>query len=135
MSKQADAKARQGYKDKATRNCGTCSHCVPVMRDVLVYIDPKNFTGGTTKAPTQVGQKCGLGDFPVKKQGDCNYWSSQPSRKDIFCAEQHDTNEWQSVFPRDMAELSQMHSTLDDAKAYLAEHCGAAPIEVFPLAP
>ena len=135
MSKQSDAKARQGYKDKATRNCGTCGHCVPVMRDVLVYIDPVNITGGTKKSPTQVGQKCGIGDFPVKKQGDCKEWSERVSHGDIFCVEQHDANEWQSVFPREIAELSQMHATVEDATAYLAKHCGSASIEVFPLAP
>lgn len=82
MSKQTDAKTRQGYSPKAVpHTCGNCRHCLPVMGEVLAYINPQSFMDGTHMVPTQVSQKCGLGGFAVKKMGTCEVFEifTQPS--------------------------------------------------------
>jgi len=73
MSKQTDAKEKQGYVAKVIpMTCSNCTHCEPVMGERLAYIDPTCSAKGTHMAPTQVGQKCGIGGFSVKKLGSCN---------------------------------------------------------------
>ena len=54
------------------QTCGVCRHCVPVMAEVLRYKD--DFMGGTHMVSQQVSQKCGVGDFAVKKMGTCSLW-------------------------------------------------------------
>jgi hypothetical protein len=66
MSKQAEAKAKQGYTPKATPH--TCVNC-------------KNFTSekvllkGTYSSYTkETNMRCALGGFKVMKMGVCNEW-------------------------------------------------------------
>lgn len=82
MSKKfAAAVERQQYTPKLIAGtCGNCMHVVPVMGQRLVYIDVTNLSKGTHMADVPVGQKCGLGGFPVKKLGSC--------REHEFVAEQ-----------------------------------------------
>lgn len=75
MSKQTAAKAKQGYTPKAIpHTCGNCRHCVPVMGEILAYKDPLSFTSGTHMVAAQVSQKCGIGEFAVKKMGACDVY-------------------------------------------------------------
>nr|WP_315491635.1 hypothetical protein [uncultured Rhodoferax sp.] len=75
MSKKLSAKEEQHYAPKAIpQTCGVCRNCVPVMGDVLMYKNPKSFTEGTHMVSTQTSQKCGIGNFAVKKMGTCSMW-------------------------------------------------------------
>ena len=67
MSKQSEAKERQGYVPKALpRTCCNCAH----------------FKMDTETKTTQWGQswtvdtnlRCAIGGFAVKKMGTCNEW-------------------------------------------------------------
>jgi hypothetical protein len=72
MSKASTATAEQQYTDKVVpATCANCKSCVAVMGDRLMYVDPHNSMAGTHKVPVQTGQKCGIGDFAVKKLGWC----------------------------------------------------------------
>ena len=76
MSKQIKAKIAQGYVDKVVpMTCSNCANCVPVMGERLSYIDPTCYAKGTHMALIEVGQKCGVGGFKVKKLGYCNLHS------------------------------------------------------------
>ena len=73
MSKQSDAKERQMYTPKfVPMTCSNCAHVVPVMGQRLVYVNPYRSIEGTRMADVEVGQRCGLGGFAVKKMGSCN---------------------------------------------------------------
>jgi hypothetical protein len=73
MSKKHEAAIeRQQYTPKLIAGtCGNCAHVVDVTGQRLVYVDPSNYGKGTRMAAVVVGQKCGLGGFPVKKLGSC----------------------------------------------------------------
>jgi len=63
MSKQSDAKKRQGYSPKAAqRVCMTCCYFQSDLEEQTNgYMMEKNL-------------RCGLGGFAVKKMGLCNEW-------------------------------------------------------------
>ncbi len=44
-------------------------------------------------------------------------------REEVYCVE-HNGDCWQSVFPSDQAELSQLHVTVDDAISYMTKERG-----------
>lgn len=76
MSKVANAKSLQGYIAKVVPNtCSICQHRVPVTAQVLRYIDPFLASEGTHYVTEEVGQKCGIGGFSVKRLGCCNQFS------------------------------------------------------------
>ena len=73
MSKQSEAKEFQMYVEKVIQmTCSNCDHCEPVMGERLEYIDPRRSSLGTHMAMVQTGQKCGIGEFAVKKLATCN---------------------------------------------------------------
>ena len=75
MIKKTDSQVKQGYTPKAIpHTCGNCRHCVPVMGKILAYKDPRCFTSGTHMVDAQVSQKCGIGEFEVKKMGACDLY-------------------------------------------------------------
>jgi len=47
---------------------------------------------------------------------------------DIYAVEKNAPDQYQSVFPEQSAELSQLHSTVDDAVAYIREVSGDVEI-------
>jgi hypothetical protein len=67
MSKQSEAKEKQGYVPKAIpQTCGNCGHFLSTKAKCAgyfggEYIDEKNL-------------RCGVGGFAVKKMGTCNEW-------------------------------------------------------------
>ena len=66
MSKQSEAKTKQGYQPSPKpRVCSTCTHYRSdlIKRQGLgdTWIDEKN-------------KRCGIGGFAVKKMGTCNEW-------------------------------------------------------------
>lgn len=73
MSKKHEAAIeRQQYTPKMISGvCGNCAHVVDVVGQRLVYVDATNYGKGTRMADVSVGQKCGIGGFPVKKLGSC----------------------------------------------------------------
>ena len=69
MSKQSEAKARQGYVPKFTPNvCGNCINFHSIV------VEHPSYMGGTWKDEKKV--KCKIGQFAVKKQGTCNEWAT-----------------------------------------------------------
>jgi hypothetical protein len=65
MSKQSEAKEKQGYRPKANPNlCGNCTH---FKFDHLIRV------GGDKKA----NLRCDLGGFKVSAKGDCNEWAAK----------------------------------------------------------
>lgn len=65
MSKQSEAKERQGYVPKF--NPATCSNCAHFTSKVVVR---KGVFGG--KYHDESNKRCGKGGFAVKKLGTCN---------------------------------------------------------------
>jgi len=61
MSKQSDAKAKQGYNPKPlARCCRTCGNLVRKMHPIY-----KSY---------EMSRPCGIGGFAVKAQGVCDLW-------------------------------------------------------------
>ena len=72
MSKQSDAKSRQGYTPKVVpATCGNCRNCEAVMGERLMYVDPYRSEAGTHMAMTPTSQRCRVGDFTVHRMGWC----------------------------------------------------------------
>lgn len=42
---------------------------------------------------------------------------------EVYTVESHDDGTYQSVFPSELAEHSQMHSSIEDAVEYIKEVC------------
>ena len=69
MSKQSEAKEKQGYNQKAARRvCSTCGHFKSDMKNQLGY------NGEPSGYMVEKNLKCGLGGFAVKKMALCNEW-------------------------------------------------------------
>ena len=68
MSKQQEAKARQGYLRRA-RMCGSCQHFRQDTETVRGVYGPYN------KKHTNL--RCTLGGFKVMAFGACNRWEGQ----------------------------------------------------------
>lgn len=67
MSKQSEAKAKQGYVPKAIpQTCMHCAHFASEMKACAGY-----FGGAYTE---ERNLHCSLGGFAVKKMGTCNEW-------------------------------------------------------------
>lgn len=81
MSKQSEAKAAQGYIDKAIpKTCGNCANFVyemalPDWMRVQNQGEPGKW-GDVHKQ--EQNKRCGLGGFAVKKMGTCNKWEAKP---------------------------------------------------------
>ena len=70
MSKQSEAKERQGYNAKAAqRVCMTCQH---FMSD---HEEQRGYDGRLNGYMMEKNIRCGLGGFAVKKMGLCNEWA------------------------------------------------------------
>lgn len=68
MSKQAEAKEKQGYVAKAVpQTCGNCMHFQSEM------IEMRSQWMGTVWKEEKC-LRCGIGRFAVKKMGTCNEW-------------------------------------------------------------
>ena len=79
MSKQSEAKERQGYIQKANqRVCSTCLN----YRSALDYPEwlksPKYDSVRKPENKVEVNIHCGLGGFAVKKMALCNEWEEKP---------------------------------------------------------
>jgi len=75
MSRQSDAKNKQGYQAKPTPHiCSTCKHFqfdrvqtqAPSTWNPNGYFEDKNL-------------RCGMGGFAVKKTAACNEWELKPA--------------------------------------------------------
>jgi hypothetical protein len=79
MSKQSEAKAKQGYISVLERACSNCAH---FKRDRIL---PKMYVAGgrfdKEENKVDANLRCGLGGFAVKKMGTCNEFTdiSNPS--------------------------------------------------------
>ena len=51
--------------------CSNCTHVVQVWGDRLMFVNPHQMMEGTEMKSVEVGQKCGIGGFAVKKLGSC----------------------------------------------------------------
>lgn len=69
MSKQSDAKQKQGYVSKAVPQ--TCMTCANFKSDISVI--PTTY--GTYSKESNV--RCGTGGFAVKKMGTCEEWKGK----------------------------------------------------------
>lgn len=67
MSKQSEAKIKQGYIGKPTPR--TCMHCKHFRSEKIKMETP---WGEYTK---ETLMRCGVGGFAVKKMGTCNVWA------------------------------------------------------------
>jgi ribosomal protein S14 len=65
MSKQSEAKARQGYVPKTVR---MCQHCKHFKSDFI----REPYLGRVWIRETNL--RCGVGGFKVKKTGACDQW-------------------------------------------------------------
>jgi hypothetical protein len=75
MSKQGEAKERQGYNAKVVpATCGNCRNCEAVMGERLMYRDPNRSEAGTHMTMTQTGQMCAVGNFSVNRLGWCRVY-------------------------------------------------------------
>lgn len=75
MSKQSEAKQRQGYDDKPTpRNCGNCTN----FRSDSVHMGNSWNPAGYWE---EKNLRCGLGGFAVKKRGICNKFDMKEQDK------------------------------------------------------
>lgn len=63
MSRQSEAKTRQGYVPKAEP--ATCMNCTHFAYDMDWYDEAKQY-------PREVNLCCTLGDFAVKNMATCN---------------------------------------------------------------
>ena len=63
MSKQSEAKAKQGYIDKP--NPPVCMHCAFYRSEIGHYDNNPDY-------PKEINIRCGIGEFAVKKLGTCN---------------------------------------------------------------
>lgn len=69
MSKQSEAKEKQGYVPKAIpQTCGNCAHFTSnvVRRSGYFGIYEE-----------ESGLRCSIGGFAVKKNGTCNEWGGK----------------------------------------------------------
>ena len=71
MSKQAEAKAKQGYVPKAIPQ--TCVNCASFRSE---KIEQQTKYGHAWIKETN--QRCSIGGFAVKKMGTCSEWSGKP---------------------------------------------------------
>lgn len=69
MSKQSEAKSRQGYVPKAP----TCSTCIHFTSDVV-----KKLSGWGVEWTEEANLRCAIGGFAVKKMATCYKWSQKP---------------------------------------------------------
>ena len=72
MSKQSEAKIKQGYVPKAIPQ--TCVNCASFRLDVATL--PTGCGNGTYRKETNL--RCCIGGFAVKKMGTCNEFSGKP---------------------------------------------------------
>lgn len=71
MSKQSEAKERQGYVPKAVPR--TCTNCSRLIFDSVLMKTPwSSYTKDTNL-------RCTLGGFAVKKMGTCNLFQMKPA--------------------------------------------------------
>lgn len=72
VSKQSEAKERQGYVAKAAqRVCMTCKHFQSDLEEQRGYNSKPN------GYMMEKNIRCGLGGFAVKKMGLCNEWATK----------------------------------------------------------
>jgi len=69
MSKQSEAKERQGYTPKAIPIRQTCANCVNYKSDIT---EKAGIFGGVYRKESN--RRCTLGGFAVKKSGTCLEW-------------------------------------------------------------
>lgn len=114
MSKQKDAKTRQGYVEKHTqRECGTCEHyCSDIIqtktdhtwRGIYIHVQEKN-------------RRCKIGGFAVKKTALCHEYhvahklklksgDGQPVPLAV-ANEMTDANGWHDIDAAQMAKTGQ----------------------------
>lgn len=81
MSKQSEAKEKQGYVAKAPKTCGNCANftCdleLPAWMARL-KVDPLGRPYSIEEYGHETNKRCGLGGFAVKKSGTCNEFSGK----------------------------------------------------------
>lgn len=69
MSRQSEAKERQGYNAKATQR--VCSTCNNFKSD---HVEDVGYDGIPNGYMFEKNIRCGLGGFAVKKLALCNEW-------------------------------------------------------------
>ena len=70
--KQVAAIEAQQYTPKLiSGTCGNCEHLVTVMGERLMFVNPNQMMEGKEIRLVEVDQKCGIGEFSVKKLGSC----------------------------------------------------------------
>ncbi len=69
MSKQSEAKEKQGYVSKAIPQ--TCVNCACFTNEEIVMKTPWS---SYTKS---INQRCGIGGFKVMKMGTCDEWNGK----------------------------------------------------------
>lgn len=69
MSKQSEAKERQGYTPKPIPHvCGTCGNITSDLVEMTGYMGkPNGFV-------VEKNIRCGIGGFAVKKMATCDEW-------------------------------------------------------------
>lgn len=73
MSKQTEAKTKQGYVPKLTPQA--CMNCASFKFDMV----PTNYPPGYAQEK-QGNLRCAIGGFAVKKMGTCDEWKPQPAQ-------------------------------------------------------
>lgn len=78
MSKQSEAKERQGYNPKPlARCCGTCVNILSDMDWPEWMKDGKHDSYLTENHKIEKNVRCGLGGFAVKKTATCSEWKTK----------------------------------------------------------
>jgi hypothetical protein len=76
MSKQSEAKERQGYNPNPTQEiCSTCNNFLIGMDWPAWMKDGKHDNYLTPEHQRETNLRCGLGGFAVKNTARCNEWA------------------------------------------------------------
>lgn len=73
MSKQSEAKERQGYNPEASQR--VCGQCIYFKSD---KVEQCGYDGKPNGYMLEKNLRCGLGGFTVKKLALCNDWAFNP---------------------------------------------------------
>ena len=76
MSKQSEAKEKQGYTPKAIPQ--TCANCASFQMDV---VDVPGWDGKPSGYKKETNLKCSIGGFAVKKMGTCDEFTGAQPKK------------------------------------------------------
>jgi hypothetical protein len=70
----------------------------------------------------------------MPRAGESMSTNAKSERVEGYFVESREPGIWQSVFPAKDAELSQMHTSIEDAKAYILEQAPEAFVQILSYA-